>query len=227
MSQISNLIRKAALLAGMNSGERFRRVIRSVNGQFEVGDWLRSQGTRKPKEVSTKEELFGAALAELTHRSEPLYLEFGVYQGGSMRWWLENLSVPGARFVGFDSFQGLPQFWIDGFEKGHFATDIPSFEDPRAHLEIGFFTETLPNFTIPHSDQMMVNFDADLYTSTQTVLQHVMPKMRTGDLLYFDEFHLGEQRALSDYLASSQLQVEPIGVTINLACWLFRVIDSG
>ena len=135
----------------------------------------------------------------------PLYLEFGVYRGDSLRWWLENLTTPSARFIGFDSFQGLPHYWIDGYEKGHFATSLPEFSDKRAELVVGLFDETLPQFELPISDRILVNFDADLYTSIQCVLNRIGPDLRPRDLIYFDEFHLGEQRALSDYLSNSRL----------------------
>lgn len=37
------------------------------------------------------------------------YLEFGVYRGDSLRLWLDGISHPDSRFVGFDTFTGLPR----------------------------------------------------------------------------------------------------------------------
>jgi hypothetical protein len=37
-----------------------------------------------------------------------------------MRWWSRNLSEPGAKLVGFDSFEGLPEDWRSGVAAGHF-----------------------------------------------------------------------------------------------------------
>jgi hypothetical protein len=40
-----------------------------------------------------------------------LYLEFGVFQGRSIGRMAERFPHPAARFVGFDSFEGLPEDW--------------------------------------------------------------------------------------------------------------------
>jgi hypothetical protein len=43
-------------------------------------------------------------------------------------------------------------------------------EDPRLKFFKGWFEETLPGHSVPDHDVMFVNFDADLYSSTKTVL---------------------------------------------------------
>jgi len=52
--------------------------------------------------------------------TRPLYLEFGVFEGRSIRWWSEHLRQSGAQFIGFDSFEGLPADWQPGFPAGFF-----------------------------------------------------------------------------------------------------------
>ncbi|MBV8139332.1 MAG: hypothetical protein JO121_27440 [Deltaproteobacteria bacterium] len=37
-----------------------------------------------------------------------LYLEFGVFEGNSVRYWSKLLENPGSMLHGFDSFEGLP-----------------------------------------------------------------------------------------------------------------------
>lgn len=68
---------------------------------------------RRPQHAvpaGAKGELYDFAAA--TIGNEPLlYLEFGVYNGGSMRAVPSRFSHPQARFVGFDSFEGLPEPW--------------------------------------------------------------------------------------------------------------------
>jgi len=36
------------------------------------------------------------------------YLEFGVYRGESIAWWCKRIATSNARFIGFDTFTGLP-----------------------------------------------------------------------------------------------------------------------
>ncbi len=144
-----------------------------------------------------------AALWEQTLRDERLdrqidYLEFGVARGASLRWWLEHNSDPASRFVGFDTFEGLPEAWIDA-PAGTFSTGgrPPEIDDSRCRFEVGLFQETLPPF-LPRLDERtrrVVHLDADLFSSTLFVLTTLAPRLRRGDVLLFDE--LGAPRSMT------------------------------
>jgi len=45
------------------------------------------------------------------------YLEFGVASGVSFEWWLNHLKNPESVFLGFDTFEGLPEDWGLFFKK--------------------------------------------------------------------------------------------------------------
>src|SRR5579871_3098569 len=65
---------------------------------------------RKDMRAPNREKLWDAVIdQERLDESPLLYLEFGVYQGRSMSWWLERIRNPESRFVGFDTFTGLPE----------------------------------------------------------------------------------------------------------------------
>jgi zona occludens toxin (predicted ATPase) len=66
----------------------------------------------------------------------------------------------------------------------------------------GWFDQTLPQFIPPAHDQLIINLDADLYTSTATVLTALEQWIEIGTFLFFDEFnsYWQERRALDEYM---------------------------
>ncbi len=139
------------------------------------------------------------------------YLEFGVWQGRSLRWWLEHNRHPDSRFFGFDTFEGLPEKWEFG-GKGQFSTrgEPPAIPDSRCHFEVGLFQNTLPAFlrSYENSRRKVINLDADLYSSTLFVLLSLAPFLQKGDILIFDEFMSFEHefRAFMDFLSAYPLR---------------------
>jgi O-methyltransferase len=138
-------------------------------------------------------------------KQEPIdYLEFGVFQGDSLRYWLDLDKNSRSRFFGFDSFEGLPEQW-GPMEKGAFDVGgtIPRIEDERVEFFKGWFNETIPRFACKFSakNRLVLHLDADLYGSTMLALVHLGPVLRTGTLLFFDEFFAREHefRALMDW----------------------------
>lgn len=126
--------------------------------------------------------------------TEPLdYLEFGVYQGRSMKWWLSLNTHPDSRFYGFDTFVGLPEKW-DWRERGHFSTEgeTPQVDDARCRFIKGLFQDTLPEFlkAAALNRKKIVHIDADLFSATLYVLLQMAPHFRKGDILMFDEFQI-------------------------------------
>ena len=121
------------------------------------------------------------------------YLEFGVFHGASIRQWASLNQHKESRFFGFDSFEGLPEDWRKGQEKGHFAVGgaAPQINDPRVRFIKGWFEETIPLFVrnFAAKNRLVLHFDADLYGSTMLPLIHFTPFMREGTLLIFDEFY--------------------------------------
>lgn len=138
-------------------------------------------------------ESFYAALADQEGLAdEPIdYLEFGVWQGRSIRWWMRRNAHPDSRFVGFDTFEGLPEQWEFG-GKGQFSTggETPPTDDPRCRFVKGLFQDTLAEDLREHRPmrRKVINLDADLYSATLFVMIQLAPLLREGDILIFDEF---------------------------------------
>ena len=68
-----------------------------------------------------------------TRHALVLYLEFGVFEGASMRRWSTALKNPASLLHGFDSFEGLPEDFDFKYPKGHFDVggSLPDIDDDR------------------------------------------------------------------------------------------------
>jgi hypothetical protein len=115
-----------------------------------------------------------------------LVLEFGVATGTTLRIIAEEL--PGRTPYGFDVFTGLPEDWRPGFPAGEFSqSELP--EVPGAELVVGLFEETLPDFAGTHTEKVaFLHLDADLYSSTKTVLDCLGDRLVPGTVVLFDEY---------------------------------------
>ena len=144
------------------------------------------------------------------------YLEFGVYRGDSLRSWIAGISHRNSRFVGFDTFTGLPERWRPTEPAGHFNADgiTPDIKDPRCSFEVGLFQDTLPAFVARTNltGRLVINLDADMFTSTLFVLTTLAPYLKSGDLVFFDEFScpLDEFRAFEEFVRSFRVKYEVI-----------------
>ena len=159
----------------------------------------------------TREEMWDAVAARCTGPID--YLEFGVHEGHSILHWAAVKREPDSRFVGFDTFTGLPETWNALYPKGHFDTGgrTPPTKDPRVRFVAGMFQDTLARFLSsyePAGRRVVVHIDCDLYASALFCLTKLDPILRPGSLLVFDEFGdvLHEFRACADYFASYRRQ---------------------
>ena len=137
-------------------------------------------------------------------------LEFGVYSGTTLG--VIAAARGGVGVYGFDSFEGLPEHWRAGFGRGTFAVDTRP-QVPGAQLVIGWFADTLPEFLDTHPGPVdLLHLDADLHSSTATVLEHVGPRLHPGSVVVFDEYlnHAGwqdgEHRAWTEYVTRCGLE---------------------
>ena len=155
-----------------------------------------------------------------------LYLEFGVSRGWSMRYWSGLLRHPEALLHGFDTFSGLPLPWLPTAGKGAFSTSgvRPNISDDRITYFVGLFEETLPAYEWPEYERLVVNIDADLYSSAVLVLSFIRERLEPGSYLYFDEFHHrgDEMRAFDEFVSETGMRFRLVGVTRELAGVAFR-----
>jgi O-methyltransferase len=175
----------------------------------------------KPHPYFEARERLYKYLAETTIRNAPIsFLEFGVYQGASMSDWTKLNTNVRSEFIGFDSFEGLPEAWINlggTFEQGSFSTGgaLPPMTDSRMSFVKGWFQDTLPLFLNRFStdQQIVIHCDADLYSSTMFVLCKLDALVKPGVIVIFDDFSsmLHDYRALDDYTHSFCRTYEVLG----------------
>jgi len=213
------------VIAGRLVNTKALHQLNSVINYLEAGRWLKAGAYDVEHRVTGRPEIFELMAKKIAHR-RVAYLEFGVYRGQLIDYWSKRLTHPESHLHGFDSFEGLPEDWNFHFRKDHFSLggEAPRFDDPRVRLFKGWFHETLPDYRLPDHDVLFVNIDADLYTSTKVVLDHLKDHLAVGTYLYFDEFcdRLQEKRAFDEYTDETHHRYRIVAADPTLSNVLFQ-----
>jgi hypothetical protein len=92
-------------------------------------------------------------------------------------------------------------------------------------FQVGWFDKSLETFEMPEHDQLFVNVDCTLYSSTDVVLRWLEPHLKAGDLIYFDELpeYDHELRAFFEHAERIDLDLVPVSQTRGYY-WLFRYV---
>lgn len=177
---------------------------------------------RFPRRLGLYQHLAGDVLGP-----EPVdFLEFGVYRGESLTYWTDLVDHPDSRFIGFDTFAGLPEDWhyfggtvpATAFDAGG---DAPDLGDQRVSFVKGLFQDIVPAFLAdfePRS-RVVVHCDADLYSSTLYVLTQLDSVLEPGSIVIFDEFAavMHEFSALRDYCSAYRRTYKVLAATERFA----------
>ncbi len=117
------------------------------------------------------------------------YLEFGVYQGGTISFMAKKLKP--LLVDGFDSFEGLPEDWAGStFRAGAFDVvgHLPRVPE-NVRLHKGWFNDTLPGWLKENSGPIaFIHVDCDLYSSTKTIFDFLGDRFQVGTIVLFDEY---------------------------------------
>ena len=153
-------------------------------------------------------------MTELSKRDRPFY-EFGVWRGEAFRYLIKTFK----KGYGFDTFEGLPEDWHNE-KAGTYSSDgnIPKIEG--GEFIVGKFEDTLPRFfTEERPKASIINFDADLYSSTICALNFAKPVIDKHTILIFDEFIINknweqdEYKALEEFCFNNKCTYEVLAVS--------------
>ena len=156
------------------------------------------------------------------------YMEFGVAQGQSFRWFMQQNKHPESKFYGFDTFTGLPEDF-GSMKKGQFdnGNKPPEIDDTRGKFYQGLFQQTVPSFLkqLDNSKRNILMMDADIYTATLYALTSLGAYLKKGDIVFFDEFSVPthEFRAFTDFTQSFYIDLELIAAANNYYFTAFKV----
>ncbi|WP_141797288.1 TylF/MycF/NovP-related O-methyltransferase [Nocardioides sp. SLBN-35] len=177
----------------------------------KIETWRREHVPAGTPAFPDREDMYDHVHAELIGDQPIDYLEFGVFEGSSLRHWARLNTHPDSRFYGFDSFEGLPEEWkrFDRkIDKAHFDVQgaLPDIDDDRVTFVPGWFQDSVDPFleTFTPERQLVVHIDADLYSSTLYVLTRLNALLVPGTIVVFDEFSsvLNEFAALEHYCSA-------------------------
>ena len=151
-----------------------------------------------PKIFFNRWDFFDAVIA-LADKSRPFY-EFGVWNGISFQYFINTFG----KGFGFDTFSGLPEPWHN-LAKGSYSSfgSIPKITG--GEFIVGEFKHTLPKFFSKKKPlASIINFDADLYSSTLCALNYSNKVIDEKSILIFDEFLMNDNWEKDEYKALNE-----------------------
>jgi len=153
------------------------------------------------------------------HKPNTLWLEFGVASGRTINY---ISKFTNDTVYGFDSFEGLPEKWRDGFDKGTFSRNgnLPVVNN-NVVLVKGWFDKTLPDFIKTQNKKVsFIHMDADLYSSTKYILNTLKDYLDNDCVIVFDELvnypgfdgDTGELKAFYEFITENIVNYEWLGM---------------
>ena len=153
-------------------------------------------------------------MVDLSELDRPFY-EFGVWRGESFQHLIKTFK----KGYGFDTFEGIPEDW-HGEKAGTYSSDGNIPEIKGGEFIVGKFENSLPEF-FSKTRQMasVINFDADLYSSTICALNHSQSVIDHHPILIFDEFIMNknweqdEYKALNEFCRNNNYTYEVLAIS--------------
>ena len=153
-------------------------------------------------------------MTKLSKKERPFY-EFGVWRAEAFRYLIKTFK----KGYGFDTFEGIPEDWHNE-KAGTYSSDgnVPKIKG--GEFIVGKFEDTLPGFFAKKRPiASIINFDADLYSSTICALNFAKPVIDKHTILIFDEFIIhknweqDEYKALEEFCSNNHYTYEVLAIS--------------
>ena len=220
LNDIDNTFIKAKIMISALKGfkgkfEDFDTLIRSSESNHPMMrsiKWVFSL-PKIPEIFFNRWNFFDAIVAQ-TDKSRPFY-EFGVWNGISFKYLIKTFK----KGFGFDTFTGIPEDWHNE-PSGSYSSfgSIPKIKG--GEFIVGKFENTLPKFFSKKRPlASLINFDADLYSSTLCALNYSNKVIDEKSILIFDELIMNENwekdeyKALNEFCDSLSISYDVIAVS--------------
>ena len=159
---------------------------------------------------------FFDAMIALSDKSKPFY-EFGVWNGVSFKYLINTFK----KGFGFDTFTGIPESWHNEPQGNYTNFGIVPKIDGGEFI-VGRFEDTLPIFfQKKRPTASVINFDADLYSSTICALNFSKKIIDENTILIFDEFIMNnnweqdEYKALNEFCNNESFNYEILAFSLS------------
>jgi hypothetical protein len=168
---------------------------------------------RKAKVLNSKIEMYDFVADNITS-ADGILCEFGVFQGFSINYIASKIPKT---IHGFDSFEGLPEFWRSGFDQHFFMVQDHNQIKFRSNVVIhkGLFNRTIPEFKEENPRKVsFIHVDCDLYSSTKTIFDLLGDRISSGCVILFDEYfnypgwRMHEFKAFREFIKENKLNYE-------------------
>ena len=208
-----------------NIGRQMNCLAREATAQFVI------EHMPKARAFPHKFALLDYSLENVDPKINGLFCEFGVWKGETVNYIASKIEHP---IHGFDSFEGLPETWRTGFEEGAFKmTGLPPVRE-NVKLYKGWFDESVPVWAADHPGPIsFIHMDADLYSSTKTVLDILGARIVPGTVIQFDEYfnypgwQNGEYKAFREFAAERQVEFEYLGYCYHSEQVAVKILSIG
>lgn len=204
--------------ADQRAAKRILRVIRSLLPGDTLKTWVYLNGVLAPRKLLRRAatsfsrfDFVYDTLKEFSSQYDGRFsiLEFGTAQGYAFAKLLGATRYLGLEdrvtVHGFDSFEGLPEATSEDkgalanpWMKGAYAASYERLRDycekkrfRNYRLYKGYFEDSMtPEVLAQFQEEqpVIVWVDCDLYTSSVTVMERLLPFIRSGCVIYFDDY---------------------------------------